>query len=110
MCSQQTKMFGQPSFAALNTNTNQSLQRKKSCEVPAFFDEDVRETRSVNLTRQNEIQVSATGEVSVQPDRCRVNLTVGSRKDVAQEAMNSVVRRLDYILQVLNNNQVKVSE
>ena len=58
-------------------------------------------------TRENEIQVSASAEISLIPDRCRISITVNSRKDDVQEAKNSVSRRLDYILQVLNNHQVK---
>ena len=61
------------------------------------------------LSRENEIQVSATGEMSVAPDRCRVTITVNSIKDEAQEAKNSVFPRVDYIVQTLANHQIRVS-
>lgn len=59
-------------------------------------------------TNENEIQVTATGEVTFPPDRCRVTISVNSVKDQAQEAKNSVARRVDYILQTLANHQIRV--
>ena len=61
-------------------------------------------------TRSNEIQVSALAELTHVPDRCRISITVNSKKDDVQEAKNSVSRRMDYILQVLNNHQIKVGD
>ena len=60
-------------------------------------------------TKSNEIQVSATGELSLTPDRCRLTINMSSTKDLVQEVKNSVSRRLDYILQTLHNYQVKVN-
>ena len=60
------------------------------------------------LSKENEIQVTATGEMSVVPDRCRVTISVNSTKDSAQEAKNSVFRRVDYIVQTLANHQIRV--
>ena len=56
----------------------------------------------------NEIEVIATGEVSRAPDRCRVLISISSTKDIAQDAKNSVTRRLDYILQTLQNEKIQV--
>lgn len=56
----------------------------------------------------NVIQVSATGEMSLQPDKCKVTAALHSRKDTVHDAQNSVSRRFDYILQSLHNHQVKV--
>lgn len=66
------------------------------------------EEKKPKFSKDNEILVSATGEQSLPPDRCRVTLTVSSKKDQVQDAKNSVSRRLDYILQTLHNHQVKV--
>ncbi|XP_013401032.1 interleukin-1 receptor-associated kinase 1-binding protein 1 [Lingula anatina] len=57
--------------------------------------------------RMRQVQVQALGEISFPPDRCKVTIVSSSRKDNVQEAKNSVTRRLDYILQVLHNHQVK---
>ena len=59
-------------------------------------------------TKSNEIQVSATADMSLSPDKSRITIFVSSKKDNVQEAKNSVSRRLDYILQVLNNHHIKV--
>ena len=69
--------------------------------------EDMKKSTTAN---PNEIQVSAIGELSVTPDRCRMQIAITSKKERAQEAKNSVSRRLDYILQTLHNHQVKVQE
>ena len=90
-------------YAAINTNPQ--TVSKAAPVVPV----DEHPPKRSPPTRANEIQVSAVGELTLPPDRCRVTVTVSSRKDDAQEAKNSVVRRLDYILQVLSNHQVKVS-
>lgn len=57
--------------------------------------------------RTGEIQVTATGELCLPPDRCRLKVCMSSTKDMAQEAQNSVSRRLDYVKQTLRNKQVK---
>ena len=90
-------------YAAINTNP-QTVQKA----APVTPVEEQPPKRSPP-TRINEIQVSAVGELTLPPDRCRMTITVTSKKDDAQEAKNSVVRRLDYILQVLTNHQVKAS-
>lgn len=56
------------------------------------------------------IQVSAIGEVSLSPDRCRINIALTSTKEVVEDVKNSVTRRLDYIKQTLSNHLVKVSQ
>lgn len=60
--------------------------------------------------KSSEITVTAKGELSLPPDRCRLYITISSAKETVQDVKNSVTRRLDYILQVLNNEQVKVSK
>ncbi|ELU12435.1 hypothetical protein CAPTEDRAFT_172690 [Capitella teleta] len=67
-------------------------------------------SQSQNASGNNQIQVTATGEVSKPPDRCRVFISVKSSKDQVQDAKNSVVRRLDYVIQTLNNHQIRESE
>ena len=54
-------------------------------------------------------KASATGEVTLAPDICMFSIVVSSQKDRLQDAKNSVVRRVDYILQALRNKRVKVS-
>ncbi|XP_056342888.1 interleukin-1 receptor-associated kinase 1-binding protein 1 isoform X2 [Oenanthe melanoleuca] len=44
-----------------------------------------------------EVHVSGSAELSALPDRARVSLRVGSRKEAAAEARSSVSRRLQYI-------------
>lgn len=53
------------------------------------------------------IQVTAVGEVSLPPDRCRINVKVHSVKDNVQDVKNSIQRRLDYVLQTFQNHNVK---
>ena len=60
-------------------------------------------------TRENEIQVTATGEVTLPPDRCRATISVTNTKDQVQEVKNSVSRRVDYVMQTLANHQIRVS-
>ena len=85
-------------FASINTKPELSQRLQET-----FTKED-----KVKDIQGNEIQVSANGELSLQPDRCKITVSVQSKKDTAQDAKNSVSRRLDYILQTLNNHQIKV--
>ena len=55
------------------------------------------------------IRVTAVGEVSLPPDRCRIVIEIISKKESPQDVKNSVSRRLDYIMQTLQNHTVKVS-
>lgn len=86
-------------FASINTKPELSKQTQ----------ETVIKEHKVKELAGNEIQVSANGEMSLQPDRCKLTISVQSRKETAQDVKNSISRRLDYILQTLNNHQVKVS-
>ncbi|XP_067674315.1 interleukin-1 receptor-associated kinase 1-binding protein 1-like [Haliotis asinina] len=54
-----------------------------------------------------QIRVTAVGEVSQPPDLCRFTVRVTSKKDNPQDAKNSVARRLDYIVQTLQNHGIK---
>ncbi|GAB0186149.1 interleukin-1 receptor-associated kinase 1-binding protein 1 [Grus americana] len=46
-----------------------------------------------------EVHVSGSAELSAAPDRARVSLRLGSRKDAAGAARSSVARRLEYLVQ-----------
>ena len=63
---------------------------------------------NAGTTTDNEIQVAATGELSLLPDRCKFSIHLSSRKDQVQEAKNSVQRRVDYVLQTLHGHQIAV--
>lgn len=56
------------------------------------------------------IQVTAVGEVSLPPDRCRVTVRLHSQKDNVQDVKNSIQRRLDYVLQTFQNHNIKDSD
>ena len=58
--------------------------------------------------RLRDIQVWATGEAVLTPDRASVRIVVSSKKEQASEAKSSVARRLDYIVQTLHTHNVKV--
>ena len=67
-------------------------------------------TRGIDeSSKQRTISVSATGELSVPPDRVKLSLRVRSSKESADEAKQSVHRRFEYIVQTLKKNHVKVS-
>ncbi|NXY83045.1 IKBP1 protein, partial [Alcedo cyanopectus] len=50
-------------------------------------------------TSGREVHVSGSAELSAGPDRARVSLRIGSRKEAAAAARSSVSRRLEYIAQ-----------
>ncbi|XP_064020314.1 interleukin-1 receptor-associated kinase 1-binding protein 1 isoform X2 [Pogoniulus pusillus] len=55
-----------------------------------------------------EVHVSGSAELSAGPDRARVSLRLGSRKDEAGAARSSVARRLEYIAQSARQRGVLV--
>lgn len=57
---------------------------------------------------ERQIQVSAVGEVTLPPDRCRLVVKIVSQKNNVDEAKSSVTRRLEYVLQTLYNHAIKV--
>ena len=59
--------------------------------------------------RDRQIRVTGVGEVSVPPDRFSLTICISTKKDNAQDAKNSVTRRLDYVKQTLTNHNVQVS-
>ncbi|XP_070567553.1 interleukin-1 receptor-associated kinase 1-binding protein 1-like [Ptychodera flava] len=65
------------------------------------------EEKPKNQKTEREIQVSATGEAFLAPDRAKVTVSVTSTKENVADAKNSVTRRLDYILQSLHTHGVK---
>lgn len=58
---------------------------------------------------EREVHVSGSAELSARPDRARVSLRLGSRKEAAAEARSSVSRRLQYIAQTARLRGVPVS-
>ncbi|KAK3098939.1 hypothetical protein FSP39_024481 [Pinctada imbricata] len=53
------------------------------------------------------ITVSAVGEVTLPPDRCKLTVRVSSEKESVQDVKDSVSRRVDYIIQTLHNHNLK---
>ncbi|XP_074394443.1 interleukin-1 receptor-associated kinase 1-binding protein 1 isoform X3 [Zonotrichia albicollis] len=53
-----------------------------------------------------EVHVSGSAELSARPDRARVSLRLGSRKEAAGAARSSVSRRLQYIAQTARLNGI----
>ncbi|XP_072035347.1 interleukin-1 receptor-associated kinase 1-binding protein 1-like [Amphiura filiformis] len=62
---------------------------------------------NLSVPKLREIQVWATGEAVLTPDRASVRIVVSSKKEQAGEAKSSVARRLDYIVQTLHTHNVK---
>lgn len=54
------------------------------------------------------VQVTGCAELSCLPDRATVVITVKNSKENVNDVTNSVSRRLDYILQTVRQNDVKV--
>lgn len=71
-------------------------------------DENISPLTDITLI-DRQIQVSAVGEVSHPPDRCKLVIKIVSQKSNVEEAKSSVARRYDYVLQTLHNHSVKVS-
>lgn len=63
----------------------------------------------VHTAAERQIKVTAIGELSLIPDRCKVLYTLHSAKEQVQDVKNSVTRRMDYVIQTLMNHQVRVS-
>ncbi|KAM9562842.1 interleukin-1 receptor-associated kinase 1-binding protein 1 isoform 1-T1 [Guaruba guarouba] len=53
-----------------------------------------------------EVHVSGSAELSAGPDRARVSVRLGSRKEAAGAARSSVTRRLEYIVQAARQRGV----
>ena len=60
-------------------------------------------------SRDRQIRVTGVGEMSVPPDRFSLTIRISTKKDNAQDAKNSVTRRLDYVKQTLTHHNVQVS-
>ncbi|KAF3702637.1 Interleukin-1 receptor-associated kinase 1-binding protein 1 -like protein [Channa argus] len=69
------------------------------------------EVRTVDLqspsNRVFEIQVTGTAEVCSLADRVSVRVSVGNSKESVNEVTNSVIRRVEYILQSLRQHGIK---
>ena len=68
---------------------------------------------SEKTTEQRPIRtliVEAVGEATARPDTSHLLITVSSQKASVTDAKISVDRRVEYIDQVIHNNQIKVSE
>lgn len=94
----------QPSkvFAELMKSSNSSPPKAKRAHL------DGQAGLASAMSKEREIQVWATGEMSLKPDRCRLCIRVTSTKDNIDEAKTSVSRRVDYVVQTLHNHGVKV--
>lgn len=55
------------------------------------------------------VQVTGCAELSCLPDRATVVITVKNSKENVNDVTNSVTRRLEYILQTVRQNDVRVS-
>ncbi|XP_019947306.2 interleukin-1 receptor-associated kinase 1-binding protein 1 homolog [Paralichthys olivaceus] len=68
------------------------------------------EVRTVNRqspgNRVRELQVTGTAEVRCPADRASVRVSVGSSKESVTEVTNSVLRRIEYILQSLRQHGI----
>ncbi|KAK6170224.1 hypothetical protein SNE40_018670 [Patella caerulea] len=67
------------------------------------------DTKSVS-PNDRYILVSAVGEVCLQPNNCRITISVTAKKDDAKDAKSSVSRRIEYIQQCLNNHGIKQND
>ncbi|XP_064595138.1 interleukin-1 receptor-associated kinase 1-binding protein 1-like [Liolophura sinensis] len=96
----------QPSkvFAELIKSSNSSPPKAKRAHL------DGQAGLASGISKEREIQVWATGEMSLKPDRCRLCIKVTSTKDSIDEAKTSVSRRVDYVFQTLHNHGVKESD
>lgn len=54
------------------------------------------------------VTVYATGEFSLPPDKVKLTVIVKSVKNTIEDAKHSTARRVEYILQTLRNNSIKV--
>lgn len=105
-----------PSHVFASITTQQNLPKTVNQQPPNITKIDQR-TGSENMFSSvgrnsdgidRHIKVTAVGEVSLPPDRCRMSVKIHSQKDNVQDVKNSVQRRLDYILQTFQNHGVKV--
>ena len=85
-------------------------QGKPKTDVQQFTTktDDIMISNNSNEKSDRLIKVTAVGEVSLPPDRCRVAVRIHSQKDNVQDVKNSIQRRLDYVLQTFQNHNVKV--
>ena len=85
-------------------------QGKTKTDVQQFTTktDDIMISNNSNEKSDRLIKVTAVGEVSLPPDRCRVVVRIHSQKDNVQDVKNSIQRRLDYVLQTFQNHNVKV--
>lgn len=72
-------------------------------------DENVSPLTDIKLV-DRQIKVSAVGEVTHPPDRCKLVVKIVSQKNNVEEAKSSVTRRLEYVLQTLYNHSIKESD
>lgn len=90
-------------FASLTTQAKSSSNPNQIAKT----DDMIMNTSNNKDKMERLIQVTAVGEVSLPPDRCRVTVRLHSQKDNVQDVKNSIQRRLDYVLQTLQNHNVK---
>ncbi|KAL4233307.1 hypothetical protein ACF0H5_007990 [Mactra antiquata] len=95
-------------FASITTQGKQQKQVSNETVLDKMQSQSYQGREIVNKDRM--IQVTAVGEVSLPPDRCRVTVKVHSQKDNVQDVKNSIQRRLDYILQTFQNHNIKETD
>jgi len=101
-------------YASVNNNNQVRLQNiptPNSSNFPGQSLPNMTEAMQRILASERSdrmIKVTAVGEVSLPPDRCRVTVKIHSQKDNVQDVKNSVQRRLDYVVQTFQNNNIKV--
>ena len=88
--------------------TSQAKVKNEAANQVAKINDIVIDSNKEKMDRL--IQVTAVGEVSLPPDRCRITVKIHSVKDNVQDVKNSIQRRLDYVLQTFQNHNVKVSK
>lgn len=62
-----------------------------------------------NNAYAQQVCVVAQSEINVEPDLFKLYLVIRAMKTNIQDAKNSVVRRLDYVHQTLQNLDIKVN-
>ena len=97
--------------AKVFTTLKSDLKRPQTIgsKVSETYNSKTHEFYDVSLVSPpRDVQVCSSADCSMPPDRCRTCIFISSKKEEVQDAKNSVARRLEYVLQVLNNHQVKV--
>jgi uncharacterized protein YggE len=98
---------GFPTF--ISTTEQQKIKYTSITDVVNDTRLSVKRKASDLTTPKRIINVSAIGEFELPPDKAKLLITIRSCKSDVNEARNSIQRRLDYIVQNLKKNKVKVT-